>query len=145
MASNTNRQTRSTPDMTDPPLADPADRGISINQTSAPYRSASSSSGYIIAAIVVILGFALAVYFGSRSDTSAPPVTQNNTTGTVPEGTTPPVTQNSTTATPEATAPATPPATTATQPTAPATPDTTATQPTPPAAPATQPPATTQQ
>jgi hypothetical protein len=95
MAISTERKVRINPDI-DPAIRqnmdDPISPDIHITQTGVPsQKSGSSAGGYLIAAIVVLLGFALALYFGSRSDTTAPSITQNSTTETVPE-TTPPAT-----------------------------------------------------
>jgi len=62
---------------------------VTVNQTSYPSRD-GSSAGYFIAALVVLVAFALALYFGTRSDTVPPTATENNTTETAPA--TPPAT-----------------------------------------------------
>ena len=103
MAISTERKVRINPDI-DPAIRqnmnDPITPDIHITQTGVPSQtSGSPAGGYLIAAIVVMLGFALALYFGSRSDTTAPTVTQNSTTEMAPE-TTPPATPPAATAQP---------------------------------------------
>lgn len=116
MAISPERKPRINPDI-DPAIrqnpVDPITPDIHVTQTGFPSQpSGSSAGGYLIAAIIVLLGFALAIYFGSRSDTTAPSVTQTQTA-------------------PEATPPATPPVATTdpAQPAQPAQPDTTTQQP----------------
>ncbi len=95
MALSTERKVRINPDI-DPAIQrninDPLTPDINVTQTGYPSQPSSSpAGGYLIAAIIVLLGFALAIYFGSRSDTTAPSVNQ---TQTAPEATppaTPPV------------------------------------------------------
>jgi hypothetical protein len=116
MAISPERKARINPDI-DPAIrqnpVDLATPDINVTQTGLPPQaSASPAGGYLIAAIVILLGFVLAIYFGSRSDTTAPSITQNSTTEMAPE----------------ATPPATPPAAT-TEPAQPAQPEATTQQP----------------
>lgn len=119
MAVSPLRKPRINPDV-DPEFRQTTDETVEpdiyVRQTthtpSAP--PSDSTAGLFIAALFVLLGFIIALYFGTRSDTTAPSVTQN-TTQTAPEST----------------LPATPPAATTkpAEPAAPAQPDTTTQQP----------------
>ena len=127
----------------DPRLGDP---DVVYSQTNvAPPEARSGTGGYIIAALVLLLGFALVLYYGSRSDTTVTDTTAPATDTT----TTAPATDTTTTApaVPDTTTTQTAPDSTTTTTTAPESttttttaPDSTSTQTTPeaqaPAAPA---------
>lgn len=107
MAVSPLRKQRLNPDV-DPPLRqtsdDPIEPDIYVRQTTYTPSSppSGSTAGYFIAALFVLLGFIVALYFGSRSDTTAPSVTQN-TTQTAPGATPPAATAPAEPALPDAT------------------------------------------
>ena len=64
------------------PIGDPVPPDVYVNQATRP---SGSSTGLIIAGLIVVFGILFALSFNWAGDSTAPPVTQNNTAPATPD------------------------------------------------------------
>jgi len=79
---------------------DPAASNVNVNQGSGA-SPGSSTTGIIIAVVLLLIGAILAFNYGWFDGADAPNVTQNNTTETVPQATAPDTTTSTTVTEPD--------------------------------------------